>query len=139
MDMRLCDDAGMTSNEPIDDDKPTCDKTYLDRLNRLRNISLTYRGDKPEFLTEPFTCTGHAHLAYEHIRCTSKAHTYQTGPNLASLNPCPHCGWSAQFCPCDGLVTTISCTCSSPAIVMRIAHNDDCPLKRALEIIDRAS
>jgi hypothetical protein len=137
MDMRLCDDAGMVSNELIDDGKPSCDKTYLDRLNRLRNISLRYRGDEPEFITEPFTCTGDAHLAYEHIRCTSVAH--RRGPSIASLNPCAQCGWSVQFCKCNGLMTTVLCACGNANVVMWIAHRDDCPVKRVLQIVEKSN
>lgn len=78
MDLRLCDDGGLVSHEPIDEPPgprgKSLDGSYLARLNRLRNLSRTARGDKPEFVTEPFTCTGDAHLAGEHFRCTSPAH-----------------------------------------------------------------
>lgn len=78
--MRLCDDDGMVSDQPIDAPAepawPTGrpDRTYLDRLNRLRNVSRVARGDKPEELAVAFECTGHAHLAGAHIECTSHAH-----------------------------------------------------------------
>jgi hypothetical protein len=52
------------------------DRTYLERLNRLRNTTLGRRGDMSETIEEPFVCTGHAHLAGEHIRCTSPAHKH---------------------------------------------------------------
>lgn len=78
--MRLCDDDGMVSDQPIDAPaEPTWptgrpDRTYLDRINRLRNVSRVARGDKPEELAVAFECTGHAHLAGAHIECTSHAH-----------------------------------------------------------------
>jgi hypothetical protein len=60
---RLCDDGGMVSAEPTDRVL-----TYLDRLNDLRALTGLPR------VTEGFACTGSAHLAGEHIRCTSPAH-----------------------------------------------------------------
>lgn len=78
--MRLCDDGGMVSDQSIDTPAeptwPTArpDRTYLDRINRLRNLSRVARGDKPETIDAAFTCTGHAHLAGEHIECISPAH-----------------------------------------------------------------
>lgn len=74
MELRLCDDDGIVSHEPVDEPGGTLDGSYLERLNRLRNMTLRARGDKPETITEPFTCTGSAHLAGEHMRCTSPAH-----------------------------------------------------------------
>ena len=64
--IRLCDDAGMVSHEPVRDDPATLDTSYLARLQRL-NPSVALE-------INPFRCTGHAHLAGEHIRCTSPAH-----------------------------------------------------------------
>src|SRR4051812_46773360 len=64
MEMRLCDDDGMVSETSIHD---TC-LDYLLQINNLRR-----HGGYPP-VTEPFACTGHAHLAGEHIRCTSPAH-----------------------------------------------------------------
>lgn len=86
MELRLCDDHGMVSHEraELPDDRAPgvsvpAPESYLDRLNRLRALSLD-GGEKPyETITEPFACTGHAHLAGEHIRCTSPAHQ-QTVP-----------------------------------------------------------
>lgn len=84
MEMRLCDDDGMVSHEAVIEPgrvSPSPDESYLARLNRLRNMSRTAHGDKPEFIEESFTCTGNAHLAAQHIRCTSPAH--QTVPELS--------------------------------------------------------
>lgn len=40
MELRLCDDQGMVSHEPIRGEEiATADKSYLDRLNRLRSMS----------------------------------------------------------------------------------------------------
>jgi hypothetical protein len=104
--MRLCDDEGMVSHEPIEEEMSSADKTYLDRLNRLRNMTLIGRGDKPETLEEPFSCTGNAHLAGEHFRCTSPAHgpkpqAYLPNANLTPVGTilpfkpgrCPRIGW----------------------------------------------
>jgi hypothetical protein len=64
LDLRLCDDDGMVSEEAIPE---TC-LDYLLQINNLR----AHSGFAPA--EEPFVCTGHAHLAGEHIRCTSPAH-----------------------------------------------------------------
>lgn len=84
MEMRLCDDEGMVSDAPIVEDilVATSDRSYLERLNRLRNMTRAVRGDKPAFIEKPFRCTGDAHLIAEHIRCTSPAHT--TAPVAAA-------------------------------------------------------
>jgi hypothetical protein len=74
---RLCDDEGMVSWEPVTDRKEVEaeDTTYLKRLNILREKTYWARGEKPpEPITEPFGCTGSAHLAGQYIRCTSRAH-----------------------------------------------------------------
>lgn len=73
MDMRLCDDGGMVSHNLVDDDKPKGDKTYLDRHNRLARMRSVGQEPRPP-ITKPFACTGDAHLAGAHIRCTSYAH-----------------------------------------------------------------
>jgi hypothetical protein len=54
MDLELCDAAGVT---------------HLERLNHLRAL-----GGHDRYDGAPFPCTGHAHLAGQHIRCTSPAH-----------------------------------------------------------------
>lgn len=77
IELRLCDADGMVSHRPIQDESKTLDKSYLDRLNRLRNETLIRQGNKPQTVTEPFICTGHAHLFGEHIRCTSPAHNVE--------------------------------------------------------------
>ena len=70
MELRLCDDAGMVSNEAAPDCQPA--KTYLDVINTLRRHTKPFGEHKP--VEEPFACTGSAHLAGWHIRCTSPAH-----------------------------------------------------------------
>ena len=74
--MRLCDDEGMVSDAPVDDPRTprTHDKSYRERLNRLRAMSRTLDPLKP-YTGPAFSCTGNAHLAGEHILCTSPAHT----------------------------------------------------------------
>jgi hypothetical protein len=62
MEMRLCDDYGQTD---------------LEKLNRLRYLS-----KYPAYTGLPFACTGSAHLAGEHVRCTSPAHKAVTGTPL---------------------------------------------------------
>lgn len=80
--MRMCDDEGMVSHQPIVEEReiPLLDPTltYLDRLNFLRNLTLKARGDKTETIDTPFVCTGHAHLAAQHIRCISPSHATHT-------------------------------------------------------------
>lgn len=71
MRLRLCDDDGMVSHEIVD--PPNLiqpDLTYLRGLNNLRRTT-----GLPPYEGEPFVCTGHAHLAGEHIECTSPAHS----------------------------------------------------------------
>lgn len=70
---RLCDDEGMVSAEPH---AGPFEGTYLDFLNHLRGMSghALYEG-------EAFACTGSAHLAWEHIRCTGPAHARSAQPS----------------------------------------------------------
>ncbi|MDQ3933409.1 MAG: hypothetical protein M3340_02120 [Actinomycetota bacterium] len=76
MEVRLCDDAGMVSNERVKPGSPGTafdpDLTYLRLHNNLAARNTNPDTRKP--VTEPYACTGHAHLAGEHIRCTSPAH-----------------------------------------------------------------
>lgn len=69
-DRRLCDDYGMVSEELYDDGGLGLypGMTYLGQLNNLRSHSGFPQVDRP------FNCTGSAHLAGAHIRCTSPAH-----------------------------------------------------------------
>lgn len=73
MELPLCDDSGMVSDEQV----PGTDFSYLARHRHLQGM--TKRGQEylkahPEIGEKSWTCTGHAHLAGEHIRCTSPAH-----------------------------------------------------------------
>lgn len=54
MELRLCDDYGMVSGK------------YIDILNNLRAL-----GGHDPYNGKPFACTGDAHLAHNHIKCTS--------------------------------------------------------------------
>jgi hypothetical protein len=69
----LCDDAGLVSTERVAPGAPgtTFDPelTYLKLLNNLR----AHTG-LPPYEGEPFRCTGSAHLAGEHMRCTNPIH-----------------------------------------------------------------
>lgn len=64
---RLCDDEGIVS-EVRAGANVFGDLTYLSQINNLR----AHTGLLP--VHEPFACTGSAHLAGEHILCTSPAH-----------------------------------------------------------------
>lgn len=70
VDMRLCDDDGMVSHQLRSD--RTRPQTYLEVLNMLRAHTKPFGEHKP--VQEPFPCTGSAHLAGYHLRCTSPAH-----------------------------------------------------------------
>jgi hypothetical protein len=75
METRLCDDDGMVSDTLLDPPKAiNPDLTYLALMNLWVGKTRAVRGNKHEPITEPFACTGHAHLIGEHIRCTSPAH-----------------------------------------------------------------
>lgn len=81
MDARLCDDDGVVSDEhvtPSNALNPTL--TYRGLLNNLRRVS----GHEP-YQGKPFTCTGSAHLAGEHIRCTSPAHARPADPPTTAM------------------------------------------------------
>lgn len=76
MGLRLCDDAGMVSHERVEPGSPgTVDQelTYIKLLNNLKSHNANPDTRKP-YEGEPFACTGSAHLAGQHIRCTSPAH-----------------------------------------------------------------
>lgn len=83
MTTQLCDDDGMVSHEIAFQATmpPALTLTYLDVHNNLR--AHTRGADKR--VTEPFHCTGSAHLAGEHIRCNSPAHGVLNLTALESL------------------------------------------------------
>lgn len=65
--LRLCDDRGWVSDEPIDDPEHQpriSGSTYLDRHNARS-------GQNQE---KPFACTGSAHFGGEYFRCSSPFH-----------------------------------------------------------------
>jgi hypothetical protein len=75
LERRLCDDDGVVSHATVAEPNlfdPAL--TYLKQINNLRS----HTGHPP--VAEPFHCTGHAHLAAEHIRCTSPAHSRPVEP-----------------------------------------------------------
>jgi hypothetical protein len=85
--VRLCDDHGMVSREPITDEpanptsgRKTTDGSYLERFNRLRLLS-----NNPDLrerpVKEPFSCTGSMHVGGMHLGCTSPVHR-QLGENV---------------------------------------------------------
>lgn len=75
--VRLCDDRGMVSDTPVESGSHGVEfnpgLTYLRLLNNLR----AHTGLKP--VTEPFLCTGSAHLAGMVFHCTSPAHQRSAG------------------------------------------------------------
>lgn len=77
VEIRMCDDNGWVSHKPVNEQVDTLDKSYLERHSRLAGPTLP-SGDKrrgwPFTDGEGWQCTGHAHYAGLHIRCTSPAH-----------------------------------------------------------------
>lgn len=73
MDARLCDDAGMVSDERVPRGEPGTaldpELTYRRLLDNLRAV-----GGLPRYTGPAFQCTGSAHLAGEHFRCTNPIH-----------------------------------------------------------------
>ena len=73
--IRLCDDEGMVSDEPVAG-FPASDPasvTYRQFLNNLR----AQNGDpdkRAPYTGPPFPCTGSAHMAGQVFHCTSPAH-----------------------------------------------------------------
>lgn len=80
--IRLCDDAGMVSDRPVDRVLFSGGEglTYRGLLNNLRSAS-----GLPPYEGEPFPCTGAAHLAGQVFHCTSPAH----GPVIDLSGPPP--------------------------------------------------
>lgn len=68
MQIRMCDDDGMVSDEPAP--PYPLNLTWLQMFNNMRR----YLDLRSEEVTEPFHCTGSAHLGGQHILCTSPAH-----------------------------------------------------------------
>lgn len=129
MEMRLCDDDGMVSHQAVFEPgrvSPSADPSYLERLNRLRNMSRTAHGDKPEFIDEPFACTGNAHLAAQHIRCTSPAHEQVTTLSVSIITHhhstpvhqwhCPLCGYTVSQSKSFTLEQCPSCQDGKPRL-----------------------
>ena len=84
--LRMCDDDGMVSREMIDP-PPSFQPGGLDYLSLLNNLR-SHTGLAP--VTEPFECTGSAHLAGTVFHCTSPAHgpvVDLTGPPPGPPNP----------------------------------------------------
>lgn len=75
---RLCDDDGMVSQAQVPEEEFL---TYLGLHNRLS----AHGGRGP--LSEPFPCTGSAHVAGEHIYCTSPAHAEPENPERSDVWP----------------------------------------------------
>lgn len=73
MDAQLCDDAGLISDAAVAAGNPGTildpQLTYRQLLNNLRA-----RTGLGPYTGEPFRCTGSAHLAREHVRCTNPIH-----------------------------------------------------------------
>lgn len=67
---QLCNDDGLVDDE------------YLESFNLLR-LATWPRACGP--VTDAFACTGHAHLAGEHIRCTSPAHQPKREPGVGDV------------------------------------------------------
>lgn len=70
----------MVSDERVEPGSPGTvfdpDLTYRKLLNNLRARNGNADARKP-YEGEPFHCTGSAHVAGEHVRCTSPAHDTQ--------------------------------------------------------------
>lgn len=78
MDARLCDDTGMVSDERV---PPGAAGTAFDPELTYRQLLNNLRGHTglPPYTGPAFACTGSAHLAREHVRCTNPVHRY--GPS----------------------------------------------------------
>lgn len=142
MEVRLCDDDGIVSHERVEPGSPgtifDSDLTYYKLHNNLRAHNMNPDTRKP-YDGEPFACTGHAHLAGQHIRCTSPAHRVRERSSVSGVFVvCERCNWSPQFCRChanDPIV--VPCTCGNENVVMASGHFDGCPIKRVLSIVER--
>lgn len=100
---RLCDDAGLISDERVPSGSPgtafDLELTYRRLLNNLRA-----HAGLPPYEGPALPCTGSAHLAREHFRCTGPAHQPKpwaptwvyTSPDIAP--PVQLVG--TRHCPC---------------------------------------
>lgn len=79
IEVRLCDDAGMVSDERV---QPGSHGTILDPDLTYRKLINNLRAHTglPPYVGPPFPCTGSAHLAREVFRCTGPAHQRSTAP-----------------------------------------------------------
>lgn len=75
LEARLCDDNGMVSHERTPRNPVDPELTYIKQLNNLRSRT----PEAAPYTGEPFLCTGSAHLAGMHIRCTNKVHAVPVG------------------------------------------------------------
>ncbi len=118
MELRLCDNAGFVSDERVEDGSPGTvldpDLTYRKLLNNLRAHNSNPDARAP-WEGDPFPCTGSAHAAGEHIRCTSPAHKrpevygiVSMADQTAVLSPATVTKWRNGYCHVcgDALLTT---------------------------------
>jgi hypothetical protein len=90
MEFRLCDDNGNVTDAPVAPGAPGTildpDLTYLKLHNNLRARNRNPDTRKP-VEKGGWQCTGHAHLAGEHIRCTSPIHSDPLPAGLRAGDP----------------------------------------------------
>lgn len=89
-DIRLCDDAGMVSDDRVEPGSPGTildpDLTYRRLVNNLRGHT-----GLPAYTGPAFHCTGSAHLAREHFRCTNPIHAQTASPVYLATVVEHHC------------------------------------------------
>jgi hypothetical protein len=88
MALQLCDESGLVSDEQVDEDGAPFPHSYLQRHVHLQGLTQGGREflkAHPECGEKSWPCTGHAHLAGQHIRCTSPSHA-RTDPTRHALS-----------------------------------------------------
>lgn len=88
MDLRLCDDEGVVSHEAISEERDTLDPSYIERhlrLQRMTDRGREYLKSHPDSVKGGWCCTGHAHYAGLHIRCSSPFHLRASGPPFRTV------------------------------------------------------
>lgn len=126
--IRMCDDDGMVFDTTVAPGAPgaTLDPglTYPKMFNNLRR-----HGGLEPYAGQPLRCTGSAHLASEHIRCTNPIHAQEFSPTPGPWHPATLA---------SGSDPTVNVVYEYSAVVDRRIHGGQLEIARVRDNLERA-